>query len=118
MRGPALDKNGPKNGPEESSVEAVSSGTRVMGQREYWLVCTPESGVLRDVISVNRYLRNSTVVGTVTTFGIGGRTDVDGSAGSSFAMMISHGQKCSSTGGLRCRLIKYTKMTIVRIGMR
>ena len=63
-----------------------------------------------DVISVNRYLRNSTVVGTVTTFGIGGRTDVDGSAGSSFAMM--------STGSLRCRLIKYTKMTIVRIGMR
>ena len=71
-----------------------------------------------DVISVNRRMCKCTVVGTVTTFGIGGRTDVDGSAGSSFATMISHGQKCSSTGGLRCRLIKYTKMTIVRIGMR
>ena len=46
-----------------------------------------------DVISVNRYLCNGTVVGTLTTFGIGRRTDVDGRAGSSFAMMISHGQK-------------------------
>ena len=51
-----------------------------------------------DVISVNRPLYSSTVVGTVTTFGIGGRTDVNGGVGSIFAMMISHGQRCSWIG--------------------
>ena len=31
------------------------------------------------------------VVGTVTTFSIGRRTDVNGGAGSGFSKMISHG---------------------------
>ena len=41
---------------------------------------------------------NKVTLSRLTAICIGGRTDVDGSAGSSFAMMISHGQKCSSTG--------------------
>ena len=36
-----------------------------------------------EVISVNRPLYSSTVVGSVTTFGIGGRKDVEGGARSS-----------------------------------
>ena len=51
-----------------------------------------------DVISVNRRMCKGTIVGTVTTFGIGGRTDVIGGASSGFSMMISHGQSCSNTG--------------------
>ena len=48
-----------------------------------------ESGV--DVISVDGPLHSSTVVSTVTAFGIGRRTDVEGIA-NDFVMMISHGQ--------------------------
>ena len=46
-----------------------------------------------DVISVNRRMCKCTVqvVGTVTTFSIRRRTDVNGGAGSGFSMMISHG---------------------------
>ena len=47
-----------------------------------------------DVISVNRRMCKCTVVGTVTTFSVGRRTDVNGGAGSGFSMMISHGQAC------------------------
>ena len=50
-----------------------------------------------DVISVNRRMCKCTVVGTVTTFSIGRRTDVNGGAGSGFSM-ITHGQSCTSTG--------------------
>ena len=52
-----------------------------------------------DVISVNRCMCKCTVVGTVTTFSIGRRTDVYGGAASGFfSMMISHCQCCSCTG--------------------
>jgi hypothetical protein len=53
-----------------------------------------------EIVSVDRSLYSSStaVVGVVMTIGIGGRTEVNGGAGSSFAMMISHGQRCSSTG--------------------
>ena len=66
----------------------------------FWILactvyCTLE---LIDVISVNRCMCKCTVVGTVTTFSIGRRTDVNGGAGSGFSMMISHGQSCSCTG--------------------
>ena len=44
-----------------------------------------------DVISVDGPLHSSTVVSTVTAFGIGRRTDVDGIA-NGFVMTISHGQ--------------------------
>ena len=59
---------------------------------EYWRL---EYSLLAhvDVILVNRYLCNCTQhpAVVVTTFGIGGRTDINGGASSSFAMMISHG---------------------------
>ena len=52
-----------------------------------------------EIVLVDRPLYSSTVVGVVTTIGIGGRTDVNGGAGSSsFAMILSHGQGCSCTG--------------------
>ena len=52
-----------------------------------------------DAISVDRPLHSRTVVSIVMTFGIkNGRTDVNSRAGSSFAMMISHGQRCSCKG--------------------
>ena len=47
--------------------------------------------IISDVISVNRRMCKCTVVGTVTTFSVGRRTDVNGGAGSGFSMMISHG---------------------------
>ena len=52
-----------------------------------------------ETVSVDRPLYSSTVVGIVTTIGIGGGAAVNGGAGRSlFAMMISHGQSCSCTG--------------------
>ena len=40
-----------------------------------------------DIISVDRPLYSSTVVGVVTTIGIGGRTDVNGGAVVVFAVL-------------------------------
>ena len=76
--------------PFSSLLEAAT----VLGNVLVGYFCDVTSSRLTDVCANAQYV----IVGIVTTFSIGRRTDVNSGAGSDFSMMISHGQSCSCTG--------------------